>query len=85
MLAGEVENGKVVLFVRRGTADDITFYTRREDEPDFTPLDDYGERIVDDRPKLDPERPEVRRYFVMLMYGGEETRLKSNEIVLTVP
>ena len=84
-LAGELENGKVVLFVRRGTADDVTFYTRRENEPDFVPLDEDGERVVDDRPKLDPGRPEVRRYFAMLLYGGEETRLKSNEVVVTVP
>ena len=84
-LAGQVENGRVVLSCRRGTADDLTFYTRREGETDYVPLDDDGERVVDDRPKLDPGRPEVRRYFAMLLYGGEETRLKSNEIVLTVP
>ena len=84
-LAGAVENGKVVLSVRRGMADDVTFYTRRENEPDFVALDDDGERIVDDRPKLDPARPEIRRYFAMLLYGGDETRLKSNEVVLTVP
>lgn len=84
-LAGRIEAGKAVLSCRRGTADDVTFYARRESEPDFTPLEDDAECIVDDRPKLDPAHPEVRRYFAMLLYGGDETRLKSNEIVLTVP
>ena len=85
-LAGRIEGGRVVLSCRRGNADDLTFYARRESEPDFTALDDdNGESVVDDRPKLDPARPEVRRYFAMLLYGGEETRYKSNEVVLTVP
>ena len=56
-------------------------------EKEFIAIEDDTEHecVVDDRPKLDPERPEVRRYFAMLLYGGEETRHKSNEVVLTVP
>jgi hypothetical protein len=84
-LAGRIEGGRVVLSCRRGIADDLTFYARRDTEADFTPLENEGECVVDDRPKLNPAQPEVRRYFAMLLYGGEETRLKSNEIVLTVP
>lgn len=84
-LAGRIEAGRVVLSCRRGAADDMTFYARRESEAEFTQLDEDGECVVDDRPKLDPARPEVRRYFAMLLYGGDETRLKSNEVVLTVP
>jgi hypothetical protein len=84
-LAGQVEGGRVVLSCRRGAADDITFYARREGETDYIPLEEDGERAVDDRPKLDPSRPEKRSYFAMLLYGGDETRSKSNEIVLTVP
>ena len=84
-LAGQLEGGRVLLSCRRGAADDMTFYTRRETEPDYTALEDDGEHAVDDRPKLDPARPEVRRYFALLLYGGEETRLKTNEIVVTVP
>lgn len=84
-LQAKVDNGRVILSCRRGTADDVTFYVRRETEPEFTPLDEDGERVVDDRPKLIAGRPEVRRYFAMLVYGGDETRMKSNEVVLTVP
>lgn len=86
-LAGRIESGRVVLSCRRGTADDVTFYACREGEQEFIPIKDETEveSVVDDRPKLDPARPEVRRYFAMLLYGGEETRHKSNEIVLTVP
>ena len=84
-LQAQVDNGRVILSCRKGAADDVTFYVRREQEPDFTPLDEDGERVVDDRPKLFPGRPEVRRYFAMLLYGGDETRMKSNEVVLTLP
>ncbi len=84
-LAGQLEGGRVVLSCRKGAADDLTFYSRREGEADYVPLEEDGERIVDDRPKLDPSRPEVRRYFAMLLYGGDETRMKSNEITVTVP
>lgn len=84
-LAGQVEGGRVVLSCRRGAADDITFYTRREGETDYVALEEDGEQIIDDRPKLDPARPEIRRYFAMLLYGGDETRMKTNEVVLTVP
>ncbi len=86
-LAARIESGRVVLTCRRGTADDVTFYARREGELEFIPINDDAEHecVVDDRPKLDPARPEVRRYFAMLLYGGEETRHKSNEIVMTIP
>ena len=84
-LAGQVEGGRVVLLCRPGAADDITYYARRDGESDYTALDDCGDRVVDDRPKLDPARPEVRRYFAMLLYGGDETRMKTNEIEVTVP
>ncbi len=84
-LQAQLDNGRVILSCRRGMADDVTFYVRRETENDFTPLDEEGERVVDDRPKLIPGRPEIRRYFAMLLYGGDETRMKSNEVVLTVP
>jgi hypothetical protein len=86
-LAGRVEAGRVVLVCRRGTADDVTFYACREGEEEFIAIEDDTEHecVVDARPKLDPGRPEIRRYFAMLLYGGEETRHKSNEVVLTVP
>ena len=85
LLAGQVEGSRVRLSCRRGAADDITYYVRRETEKDYTTLDDDSEHAVDDRPKLDPDRPEVRRYYAMLLYGGDETRMRTNEIVVTVP
>lgn len=85
ILTGRVEGGRAVLCCRRGMADDLTIYSRRDGEPEYTALDQDGEEVVDDRPKLDPRRPEVRRYFAMLLYSGAENRLKSNELVLTVP
>jgi len=85
VLAGEVSGGRVILSCRRGAADDLTIYACREGESEFTPLDDEGECVIDSRPKLNPEQPEVRRYFAVLLYSGEENRLKSNEITVTVP
>ena len=85
LLAGQVEGSKVLLSCRRGAADDVTYYMRRENEKDYTTLEDDGEHAVDDRPKLDPARPEVRRYYAILLYGGDETRMRTNEIVVTVP
>ena len=85
LLAVQMEGERVVLHCRRGAADDLTFYSRREFEEDYTALDDDGERAVDARPKIDPARPEVRRYYAMLLYSGEENRMKSNEIVITLP
>ena len=85
LLAGQLEGDQVVLYCRRGAADDLTFYARRDTEEEYTALDDDGERAIDNRPKLNPSGPEVRRYFAMLLYSGEENRMKSNEIVVTVP
>jgi hypothetical protein len=85
ILTGHVNDGCVRLACRRGAADDLTYYRCREGEPDFTPLDADDEEIIDNLPKLDPARPEVRRYYAMLLYSGEENRLKSNEVVLTIP
>lgn len=85
ILTGRLENGRVLLTCRRGAADDLTYYMRREHEPEFIPLDADDEEIIDEHPKLDPARPEVRRYYAMLLYSGEENRFKSNEVVLTLP
>lgn len=85
ILTGHVNDGLVRLHCRRGAADDLTYYVRREGDRDFMPLDADDEEIIDTFPKLDPTKPEVRRYYAMLLYSGEENRLKSNEIELTIP
>ena len=85
LLSGQLEQGQVVLFCKRGMADSLTIYSRRDGEKDYLELDESNDKIVDARPKLDPSRPEIRRYYAMLLYSGDEIRKKSNEIVLTVP
>jgi hypothetical protein len=40
---------------------------------------------LDTRPKLDPQHPEKRHYRAILRYSANETRLLSNEVVLTLP
>ena len=85
VLSARMEGGNVWLSCRRGMADGVTIYSRRGTEPDFSPLADETEAVVDDRPKLDPDAPEERRYYAILLYSGEENRMKSNEIVVLVP
>ena len=85
ILTGHISDGFVRLICRRGVADDLTYYRCREGEQEFTPMDADDEEIIDNLPKLDPARPEVRRYYAVLLYSGEENRLKSNELVLTIP
>ena len=86
ILTAVVDDGRVVVSYKLGMADGITLYSRRDGEPDFSPLaEDEPGPFIDDRPKLDPNQPEVRRYRAVLLYSGEENRLLSNEVVLTVP
>ncbi len=86
ILSAVVDGGRVVLDYKLGLADGITLYSRRDGEPDFSPLaEDEPGPYIDDRPKLNPDAPETRRYRAILLYSGEENRLMSNEVVLTVP
>ena len=86
VLSAAVENGRVVIRYQLGLAEGITLYSRRAGETEFTELaEDEPGPFIDDRPKLDPQAPEIRRYRAVLLYSGEENRLLSNEVVLTVP
>lgn len=86
ILSAVVDNGRVVVSYKLGLADGITLYGRRAAEPDFSPLvEDEPGPFIDDRPKLNPHEPEIRRYRAVLLYSGEENRLMSNEVVLTLP
>lgn len=86
VLSGRLVDGKVVLSFQMGMADGITIFGRRGNEPDFAPLwEDDPSPFVDDRPKLNPDQPELRRYRAVLTYSGEENRQMSNEVVVTVP
>jgi len=86
ILTAVVEGDRVVLSYKLGLADGITLYSRRDGEADYSPLaEDEPGPYIDDRPKLIPHQPEIRRYRAILLYSGEENRLMSNEVVLTVP
>ncbi len=86
ILSAAVQNGRVVVSYHLGLAEGITLYGRRGGEPDFSELaEDQPAPFIDDRPKLKPNEPEERRYRAVLLYSGEESRLLSNEVVLTVP
>ena len=86
ILSAAVQNGRVVVSYQLGMAEGITLYGRRGTEEEFSELaEDQPAPFIDDRPKLVPGQPEERHYRAMLVYDGEESRLLSNEVVLTVP
>lgn len=86
VLSGAIVDGKVVLSFRAGMAEGVSIFSRRPGESDFSPLEDEAEGpVVDDRPNLEPGSPEERRYYAILLYSGDETRQKSNEVVVLVP
>ncbi|MFN0129110.1 MAG: hypothetical protein ACKV19_20760 [Verrucomicrobiales bacterium] len=86
ILSAAVDGGRVVVSYKLGLADGITLYSRRDGEADFSPLaEDEPGPFIDDRPKLNPHQPETRRYRAVLLYSGEENRLMSNEVELTLP
>lgn len=85
LLAARLDGQRVWLTCPRGAAEDLTIYSRRESESEYEPLDAASDSLLDDRPKLNPALPERRFYYAILLYSGSENRMKSNEVVLTVP
>jgi hypothetical protein len=84
-LSAFLHEGTVVLNFHLGIADGITLLSRRGSETDFTALaEDEPPPVIDSRPKLDPGRPEIRRYRAIFRYSGHECRVLSNEVVLTL-
>ena len=76
---------KVLLSYRIGIAVSIKLLSRRGGETAFSPVaEDEPSPILDDRPKLDPDRPETRIYRAIVAYGTGESQL-SDEIKFTVP
>ena len=63
VLTANLYEGTVRLSFRFGLADGITVFSRRGWETDFPVIaEDEPAPVVDARPKLDPHRPEIRRY-----------------------
>ncbi|MGI8603194.1 MAG: hypothetical protein ACR2OZ_09355 [Verrucomicrobiales bacterium] len=86
VLTVSLENNKVILTYQLGMADGITIYGRRGQEAEFYPLaEDDPAPFVDDRPKLNPDEPETRRYRAVLLYSDEENRQLSEEVTVVVP
>ncbi len=75
----------VVLSVAQGMAEDVTIYCRRAHEREFSLLADEEDDLPyhDTRPKLGAD-PEKRFYYAVLLYSGEENRLRSDEVEVTV-
>ncbi len=75
----------VVLHFRLGVAEGVRLLSRRGAERDYSTLaEDEYPPVTDARPKLDPDRPEVRYYRAILSYANAMCQF-SNEIMLIVP
>jgi hypothetical protein len=76
----------ILLSYQLGLAEGITLLSRRDSEAEFSTLaEDEPSPVIDDRPKLDPTRPETRFYRAILRYHGGETRELSEEVSFTLP
>ena len=85
-LTATLQGNAVLLSYGIGIADGVTILSRRESEPDFSPIaEDEPSPVCDTRPKLDPLRPETRYYRAILRYSSNENRKLSNEVRLTLP
>ena len=81
-----LQNGAVWLCFEQGLADSVTLLSRRGPEPEFSVLmEDQSGVVIDNRPKLCPEGPEIRHYRVILRYSSWESCRFTNEVELTVP
>lgn len=81
-----VQNDAVCLCLESGIADGITLMCRRGPEAGFSVMaEDERGPVLDTRPKLDPDRPEVRRYCAILRYQRWECCRFSNVVEVTVP
>jgi len=74
----------VLLSYQLGLAEGITLLSRRDSDAD-SPPSPRTNRAIDDRPKLDPTRPETRFYRAILRYHGGESRELSEEVSFTLP
>lgn len=86
VLTATLHDATVMLSFRLGIADGITVLCRRSSESEFlTVAEDDDSPVVDSRPKLSPDQPEIRLYRAVLHYDDGETLQLSNEIRVVVP
>lgn len=85
VLTATLLRDRVLLSYRLGVAVGIKLLSRRGSETEFsTVAEDEASPVIDDRPKLDPDRPESRTYRAIVTFGSGESQL-SDEIKFTVP
>lgn len=86
VLTATLQEQGVLLSFRLGIADGITLLCRRTSEADFlTVAEDDDGPVVDARPKLRPDQPEIRVYLAILHYDDGETLRLTNEVRVTLP
>lgn len=86
ILKAALHGDGVLLSYHLGVADGITLLSRRGLEAEFSAFaEDEPPPVVDARPKLDPNQPEIRHYRAILSYRSNAMCQLSNEIVLILP
>lgn len=77
--------GGVLLHFRLGIAEGVRLLCRRGAERGYSTLaEDEPPPVTDARPKLDPDRPEVRYYRAAVSYANAMCQF-SNEIMVLIP
>jgi hypothetical protein len=75
----------VLLHFRLGIAEGIRLLCRRGAECDYSVIaEDEPPPVTDARPKLDPDRPEVRHYRAVVIYANAMCQF-STEIAVLIP
>jgi len=75
----------VLLHFRLGIAEGVRLLCRRGAERGYSTLaEDELPPVTDARPKLDPDRPEVRYYRAVVSYANAMCQF-SNEIMVLIP
>ncbi len=84
LTATDQTGGVVEVDFVKSRSDGINLYCKREGDADFVFLArDTVPPYVDNRPLLDPARPEIRRYTAVYVLNDEETGLYSDEAAVT--
>ena len=77
--------GQAELVYSKGKASGALIETQRADETEWSKLDKViGRTLTDERPLLEPNRPEIRRYRGRLLFGDDPTGDYSDVVTVTV-
>jgi len=85
-LKAEVSGGVVEIKWDKQGMEAIAVYSKRGSETSFSFFDkDVESPLIDDRPKLDPTKPEERSYYAYYLDDNENVGRQSDIVTVVVP